>query len=56
MVEGAGLGLSIVTAIAASHGGWVELFSQPGVGSTFIAVIPLEPPHEVIVDESHSHR
>jgi len=33
--EGAGLGLSIVQAIAQAHGGWVELFSRLGHGSTF---------------------
>jgi len=38
--EGAGLGLSIVQAIAQAHGGWVELFSRLGHGSTFTIVIP----------------
>ncbi|MDY7015100.1 MAG: ATP-binding protein, partial [Cyanobacteriota bacterium] len=42
--EGAGLGLSIVQAIARSHGGRVELQSQPGVGSTFTLIFPLEEP------------
>jgi len=42
--EGAGLGLSIVQAIAVAHGGRVELFSRPGKGSTFTIVIPLDPP------------
>ena len=37
--EGAGLGLSIVRAIAAAHGGRVELDSRPGLGSTFTIVI-----------------
>jgi signal transduction histidine kinase len=49
--EGAGLGLSIVRAIAEAHGGQVKLFSRPGVGSTFMIVVPIEPslkslPHE----------
>lgn len=41
-VEGAGLGLPIVSAIAAAHGGRVELDSEPGNGSTFTIVIPHE--------------
>ncbi|NJM87605.1 MAG: HAMP domain-containing protein [Hydrococcus sp. RU_2_2] len=39
--EGSGLGLSIVRAIAETHGGRVELISQLGVGSTFTLVLPL---------------
>lgn len=41
-VEGAGLGLPIVAAIASSHGGRVDLESTPGHGSTFTIVIPNE--------------
>ncbi len=39
---GAGLGLSIVRAIAEAHGGHVELDSAPGLGATFVIVIPTE--------------
>jgi signal transduction histidine kinase len=38
--DGAGLGLSIVRAIAEAHGGRVELDSRPGMGSTFTIVLP----------------
>ncbi|HWH35086.1 MAG TPA: HAMP domain-containing sensor histidine kinase [Acidimicrobiales bacterium] len=38
--EGAGLGLSIVAAIAAAHGGRVELSERAGGGTTFTIVIP----------------
>ena len=38
--EGSGLGLSIVAAIAAAHGGRVDVESRPGQGSTFSVVIP----------------
>jgi signal transduction histidine kinase len=40
--EGAGLGLSIVRAIAEAHGGRVELDSRPGHGATFTLVLPLD--------------
>jgi two-component system OmpR family sensor kinase len=42
--EGAGLGLSIVQAIAQAHGGRVELTSVPGSGATFTIVLPLSGP------------
>ncbi|MGV0873162.1 sensor histidine kinase [Mycolicibacterium sp. XJ879] len=38
--DGAGLGLSIVRAIAVAHGGDVLLDSEPGRGATFSVVIP----------------
>jgi two-component system OmpR family sensor kinase len=38
--DGAGLGLSIVRAIAVAHGGQVLLDSVPGRGATFTVVIP----------------
>ena len=39
-VEGSGLGLTIVVAIAAAHGGRLDLFSEPGRGSTFTMILP----------------
>jgi signal transduction histidine kinase len=38
--RGAGLGLAIVKAIAQAHGGYVELRSRYGEGSTFTLVLP----------------
>lgn len=38
--DGAGLGLSIVQAIAEAHGGRVDLASEAGQGATFTVVLP----------------
>jgi signal transduction histidine kinase len=38
--RGAGLGLTLVQQIAVSHGGRVEVESQPGAGSTFRILLP----------------
>ena len=43
--DGAGLGLSIVKAIATACQGRVELYSRPGKGATFMLLLPLHPPH-----------
>jgi signal transduction histidine kinase len=43
-LEGAGLGLSIVQAIAEAHGGRVEVRSRPGTGATFTVRIPVDQP------------
>ena len=40
---GAGLGLSIVSALVAAHGGNVWVDSPPGGGATFLVAIPLAP-------------
>ena len=42
--DGAGLGLSIVKAIAEAHYGRVDLQSTPGSGTTFTLVIPVDNP------------
>ena len=42
--EGAGLGLSIVKAIALAHHGRVHLESRVGQGSTFTVVLPVDQP------------
>ncbi|MGH3784731.1 MAG: sensor histidine kinase [Pseudonocardiaceae bacterium] len=40
---GTGLGLAIVKHVAANHGGDVQLWSKPGIGSTFTLRIPAHP-------------
>jgi signal transduction histidine kinase len=41
-IPGTGLGLTIVSHIAKSHGGKIEVKSHPGEGSTFSLILPLE--------------
>jgi signal transduction histidine kinase len=38
--KGTGLGLALVYSIAEQHGGWVEVQSEPGQGSTFHVFLP----------------
>ncbi len=38
--QGTGLGLRVSQAIARAHGGWLEVESMPGHGSTFSLVLP----------------
>ena len=41
-IEGTGFGLDSCKRVLDMHGGSLEAYSEPGEGSTFIAVIPLE--------------
>lgn len=43
---GNGLGLSMVKAVAESLGGTIQLFSQPGKGTTFLVILPQTPPRQ----------
>lgn len=39
--KGTGLGLSTVIGIIRGHGGFMQVYSQPGAGSTFTAYLPI---------------
>jgi signal transduction histidine kinase len=41
--QGTGLGLALTRRIAEAQGGWVEVQSTPGTGSTFSAILPRSP-------------
>ena len=40
--EGTGLGLSIAARIVDEHGGWLDLISEEGKGSTFVITLPVK--------------
>ncbi len=45
--KGTGLGLPIVQKIVDHHGGKVHMTSELGIGTSFILILPLEPPRDM---------
>ena len=41
-MKGSGLGLAVVSHVAAAHSGSVQVESKPGAGSTFTLCIPID--------------
>ncbi len=46
---GSGLGLSIVSALVAAHGGTVSVDTALGQGATFRVILPLAPTDPVVI-------
>ncbi|HKX75396.1 MAG TPA: HAMP domain-containing sensor histidine kinase, partial [Acidimicrobiia bacterium] len=54
-VPGTGIGLSIVSFVAEAHDGAVKVRSEVGKGSTFVMVMPLDPPALSPHDQEHQY-
>jgi signal transduction histidine kinase len=46
--RGMGLGLAVCYGIVEEHGGWFELESPPGGGTSVVAFLPVDPPPDTV--------
>jgi two-component system, chemotaxis family, CheB/CheR fusion protein len=50
--EGTGIGLAITKKIIERHNGWITARSTAGGGSTFVIILPIRQPSEVVKETS----
>jgi len=53
---GTGLGLSVVYGIVKQHGGWIKIYSAPGIGSNFQIFFPVANDEEIVVDSEEEFK